>query len=578
MSLTSAMIIGRSALTASQIGIQVAGNNMANAATPGYSRQVATFEPERGDRTIGGVSAGRGVRVRDVRRQVDQALQDRLWAGVSAESSAAEQRRILSAIESTLGELTGYDLSSEMSAFFNSWSERANQTQSNAVVVQKGQQLASFLHRMRTELTDLRIEADRRLDAAVARADQLASEVADLNVAVHDAEVGGATANALRDRRDQAVTELSTILDVTAVPQNDGSINILVGSSPIVLGGSSRGLGVKRETRDGDLRVAVVSRADGQELGVTGGQAGGILQGRTATIDDTLEKLDHLAAQLVFEVNKRHSTGSGRAGLTSATGTLKFPTADRGRALNDPANTTLGDLPFAPINGGFLVHVTQRSTGQTQIFRLEVDLDGLTAAGTPGTGDDTSAEDLRAALDALPGLGASFDAEGKLRVDAGAGYSFSFADDRSSALAVLGVNAYFTGSDASDIGVRADLAADPSLLAAGRWVDGVFVENGTALEIVGVQDKQLTALDGRTLRGHWSDAVQVVGVMTAGADTRAQATQLVRESLEAQRGALSGVSLDEESVNLLNFQRQYQGAARLISVADELTQTLLTLV
>jgi len=52
----------------------------------------------------------------------------------------------------------------------------------------------------------------------------------------------------------------------------------------------------------------------------------------------------------------------------------------------------------------------------------------------------------------------------------------------------------------------------------------------------------------------------------------------VRESLDAQRQSLSGVSIDEESINLLNFQRQYQGAARFISVVDEMTQTLLSIV
>ena len=64
----------------------------------------------------------------------------------------------------------------------------------------------------------------------------------------------------------------------------------------------------------------------------------------------------------------------------------------------------------------------------------------------------------------------------------------------------------------------------------------------------------------------------------ATAANRADATRLVRESLDAQRQAVSGVSLDEESINLLNYQRQYQGAARFISVIDELTQTLLGLV
>ena len=77
MGLTSAMHIGRSALVSSQIGIQVTGNNLANAATPGYARQVMFLQPTRGQ-LAGGYTLGRGVGIRAVERQVDEALQDRL--------------------------------------------------------------------------------------------------------------------------------------------------------------------------------------------------------------------------------------------------------------------------------------------------------------------------------------------------------------------------------------------------------------------------------------------------------------------------------------------------------------------
>src|ERR1051326_1912668 len=135
MSLTSAFEIGNSALTASQLAIQIAGNKMANAATPGYARQIAYLAPMRSD-TVGRISIGTGVRITDVRRQVDAALQARLASGISAEGAAAKQHEILSQVESALGELGDNDLSSELSKFFNSWSERANLLQSSAVVVQ----------------------------------------------------------------------------------------------------------------------------------------------------------------------------------------------------------------------------------------------------------------------------------------------------------------------------------------------------------------------------------------------------------------------------------------------------------
>ena len=160
MSLTSAMQTGRSALAASQLGIQVAGNNMANAATPGYSRQVMNLAPMRGDSSGLGASVGRGVAVRAVSRQVDQALQARVMLSTSQQAAAQTRSDVLAQIESILGELGDNDLSSQLSAFFNSWSERANQTRSEAAVVQQGEQLATFMQRVRSEL-DRPAPADR---------------------------------------------------------------------------------------------------------------------------------------------------------------------------------------------------------------------------------------------------------------------------------------------------------------------------------------------------------------------------------------------------------------------------------
>jgi flagellar hook-associated protein 1 len=219
-----------------------------------------------------------------------------------------------------------------------------------------------------------------------------------------------------------------------------------------------------------------------------------------------------------------------------------------------------------------------------QNVRINIDLDGRDASGNPGRGDDTSLEDITQALDAVPGLSARITPAGQLRIEAAPGFTYSFTDDSSGVLALLGVNAYFTGRDASDIGVRSDLRNSPNLLSVGRMVSSAppapptFVENAGAMEIASVQDRAVGSLDGRSIRQFWLDTAQKIGIEASSARGQAEAASIVRESLESQRAAVSGVSIDEESVNLLTFQRQYQGAARFISVVDELTQTLLRLV
>lgn len=578
MGLTSAFHIGRSALSASQLGIQIASNNIANASTAGYSREVASFTPVRGDQSPPGAGVGRGVAVRDVLREVDTALLQRYWQSNADESGARVQSQIYSQIEAALGELGQNDLSSEFAGFFRTWSERSNQTSASAVVVQQGDRLAAFMRRLRNDLSGQLRTIDAQLGSSVERANGLIRTVADLNRQIADAEVSGGQANPLRDQRDQAITQLSSMMDVTVVQQSRQGVDVLVGSTPIVLAGVARPIEVRREQVDGVTRTSVCLQGSGEPLDVRSGEVGAMLNGQRGSLTGAIDTLDRAAAQLAFEVNRLHSTGRNLSGLTATTGTLALSSTDRALALNDPNNVGTRSLPYAASNGSFSVVVRNTATGGTRTVRVNVDLDGLNNAGRPSTAQDTTAEDIRAALDAVDGLSATFTPDGKLDLRADSGFDFSFADDSSGALALLGVNAFFTGTDAATLDVRADLKNDPTRLTAGRVINGEFVENGTALEIARLQDRPLESLGGRSITQAWRDAAQAIGVDAAGAKSRADAAGVVRDSLDAQRQALSGVSLDEEAINLLNFQRQYQGAAKVISVADELMKTLIQLI
>ncbi len=582
MSLGSSLQIGRTALTASQIALQVTGNNLANASTIGYSRQLTTLTPQGGSR-YGQAYIGRGVQVSDVRRMADDALTARLRGGTSSHAAASNDLTLLSQIEGVLNELTDADLSSELGKFFNSWSELGNNPSSagsRSLVVQQAGTLGSFLRTLRTDLVNTSQQIDRQLAASVSRADGLLTEIARVNQQVAESEGGGAVANDLRDRRDQLLSQLSEIMEVTTLEQNSGAVDVLVGSTPIVLGSMSRGLEMAtRQTTDGP-KTFVSVRANGQVLQPTpdAGTVGSLLAQRDGLVDTTIDKLDGIASQLIFQVNRVHATGYGASALTTLRSTRTIDPGNTALALNDPQNTSLAGLPFAPRNGGFTVTVTDAATGAQTTRRIEVDLDGLTAAGAPGFSDDTSIEDIAAQLDGVPNLNASVNPDGTLSISSAAGYNFGFSEDSSDALAVLGVNTFFTGEDAANISVRGELASNPGLLNAGGMVGGEPSDNASALAVSALRDLGLDGLGGRSISDSWQDEVQSIGLRTDAAKTRTDATLLVRQNLEAQRTAISGVNVDEEAINLLTYQRQYQGAARFISVVDELTQTLINLV
>lgn len=579
MSLTGSMNIGRTALAASQIGIQTTSMNIASASTPGYSRQISRLVSLRGGGPDPSWAIGAGVAVAGIERQVDGAIQRRLWNAISNENASSALQGTYGQLEALLGELGDSDLSSELSGFFRVWSERANQTQSAAAVVQQADKLAGFMRRLRSDLSQQRTQAGAQIGAAVASANELLTRVADLNSQISAAEVGGQTANVLRDSRDQLITELSQFIDVSVVDRGREGADVLVGSTPIVLGGVSRGISLLQENNpDGSVSLSVVASSNQQRLDVRSGQIGALLASRDTAVDGVIGSLDRLASQLLFEVNKLHATGARPGGLTTTRSLVGFGLDDRTRALNDAGQTALAGLPFEPVNGGFVVRVRQGASGTMTTTRIDIDLDGLTSTGATGTSDDTTPEQIRAALSAIPGLRASFSPEGKLEVQADEGFSFSFEDDSSGVLGALGVNAFFSGTDASDIRVRSDLVSQPTMLTAGRYVNNELIENATALDIVQLQSKSLTSLGGVSPTEFWRQSVQELAGSSAQAGTSAEAARMVREAIQAQRDAVSGVSIDEESINLLQFQRQYQAAARVISVVDELTQQLINLV
>ncbi|MGH7132269.1 MAG: flagellar hook-associated protein FlgK [Phycisphaerales bacterium] len=588
MSLLGAFEIGRSGLTAGQLGTQVTGNNIANLSTPGYSRQTLDLTAVR-DARYGNALYGRGVQLAGVRRSVDQALQARLNTAIASESGANQTSLLLGNVENTVANLQGANVSTQLNVFFNAWSQLSQfpaQATSRTAVVQQGQALASFLHSTRSSLVGLQQQIDTDLGANVTQANDLLGQIATLNQQISISEGGNGQANNLRDQRDHLVSQLSQYINVNTVEQPSGTLDVLIGSVPLVINGQSRGLRLVQQsvqTATGTTsRVAVSTIVTPEELRIdpNGGAIGSLLANRGTLVGDTLDRLDRVSAQLIDQVNRAYSVGYSGTRQPSYTGSLSIQSSDRSLAINDTANQTFSTLPFAPQSGSFLVTVTD-STGVSRTTRIAVDLDGVDNTGAPGTANDTTTDGIATALNAVTGLTATYNASGQLVIAAGSGSTVSFAEDTSGVLATLGVNTYFTGTSAASIAVRDEIVAQPNLLNVGQVVSGNPVDNAVAMAIGGVggvSERRLGALDDSTISQYWDSAVQAVGVRSAASQTTANATKTVRESIEAQRTAIAGVSTDEEAINLIGYQRLYEASARFVSVVNDMTKTLLQLV
>jgi flagellar hook-associated protein 1 FlgK len=563
MSLNGALQVGRSAIMASQTAMQVAGNNMANASTPGFNRQTARLATTIPQSWGNNQSIGTGLQVTRIARTVDTALQGRVRSALSDENGAAIDQRFLLAVESVRNELGDANLSSRLNAFFSSFSELANNPNDEAlrsVVVQQASGLAGSIRDMRKDHVQVRTEIDRTLESAVRAADELLTQIADLNVQISRNELGGSVgpANELRDRRDALISEVAKYLPISTLEQPNGMIDVVVDSQPLVQGGLSRGVKVTADVVGGELTTRFRIKNDGALMSPNEGQIGALLRQRAETVEPAIESLDTLAREMMFQVNKVHSQSQGQIGITSVTGLNRITNAVV------PLNST--EIPFAMRNGAFELHVKSLATGLRTTVTVSVD---------PATATLT---DLRNAVNAAIPAGtasASITADNTLRLDANAGYELSFANDTSGVLAGLGINSIFGGYDAKTIEINSQVLADPRLLAVVR--DHVPGSNGGALAIAALSTNPIEALGGRSIRGFWTASTTELGVRAEAANNRAESTALVRESLDSQIQALSGVSIDEESINMLAFQRQFQAAARFITAIDETIQQLLRL-
>lgn len=570
----SALQIGRSALATYQSALQVIGNNVSNAGNPDYARQSAGLSALHGPALPEGFQPGAGVALTELKRNLDESLENRLRAAIGDLESALTTEQSIGRVEAYFDETTGASISTQLTEFFNSFDAVQNDPADlgiRDIALASGAQLASSLSALRADLKDLGDEIDGQIAELVTEADRLASQIGELNGEIGAAQAGWPeSAHALQDQRDALLRELSELLDVSVRHQSDGTINVYIGSEPLIMGGVSRGL-TTAQTTDGQFARTVVQFADsGSLVAVRGGRLEGLIQSRDVHAYGQLEDIDQLAAALIFEVNQVHADGQGLSGFASVTGTY---------AVKDPAaalNSADTGLAFAPHNGSFYVAVTDDATGTVVAYQIEVDLDGID--------QDTTLESLVADInETVQGVTASITAGDRLQLEADAGLSFTFGHDgeqfrrdTANLLAALGINTFFEGSSAAEIAVNETLSASPSMLAASTVnLDG---DGSNAGRLAGVGATASDLLGGSSITEGYGRISNEVATAGANALDDLEVTNAVLAALQTQKESISGVNLDEEAIQLLKFERAYQGAARYVVTVDRLLAELMALV
>ncbi|GIW94983.1 MAG: flagellar hook-associated protein 1 [Pirellulaceae bacterium] len=565
MSLFTSLQLAKNSLLVAQLGLQVTGNNIANAHTPGYLRQELIQTPAPTQK-LGKLLIGLGVQVDRIQQAVDKFLEERLRRANSDLASSQAQEKSYLELEALLGELGEDDISTGLTNFFNAISDVLNQPESVSVrnlVVLQGDALARQIQRLDQRVRELRVGVNERVLGFADKINGLLKDLARLNVQIVAAEGGESRrsdAVGLRDRRQKLLGELSQIIDITVAEQPSGSVTVYAGGDYLVTEGQFRQVKADLDF-DRGLSIAKIKLVDtDKELDVSSGELAGLVAARDQVLGGFLDQLNSYASTLIFEFNKVHSGGQGLTGFTQLASDWAVTSSQK------PLDQA--GLPFTPTSGSFQVLVRDRQSGMVRSTELFVDLSGLDT--------DTTLQSLAEALDAIEGVSATIDATGRLVLTSESSHlEFAFADDTSGVLAALGLNSFFAGSSATDIAVHSILKADPGKFAASRNGIGEDTENGVLL--AGLLESPLGSQQGASLATLYRQLVDGVSQEAAITRSVAEGFRVFQKSLEGQQLATSGVSLDEEAVRMIAYQRVFQMSARFIVSISQILDSLVNL-
>lgn len=545
--------LGMSGLQAAQNRLQTAAHNIDNAATPGYNRQTVLTQTAGAAPTAAGW-IGRGVQVVSVKRAYDGFLHHQLMDSQIKGAALTTYSEQVSQINNLFADRTA-GISPALQKFFDGIQAVASTPADGAArqeLLGRASSLATQIRDASGFLDNQHHNVNTQIDTTVTQANSYLESIRDLNRQITTARgiTPGQLPNDLLDQRDQLVSKLGQLIDIQVFEQ-DGNINITVGSGQPVLGGDSVFPLAARPSAADPSRLAVnytaldssgnpmqIEIAD--EL-ITGGQLGGLLTFRREVLDTVQNDLGRLAMGLAVAINAAHKQGDDLSGVAGT----DFFSFDPPRVLNNSQNTGT-----AVLNVGFDLADPNLSNALTnQDYRIDFDGTNYTVTSTPKGGTF-----------ALASVPAPFD-----------GITFALA----SGTPVAGDSWIIqpTRHAASSLEVT---VTDPAKIAAAAV--GAGVANGdNALAMAKLQTDKILGNGSVSPGESFSQIVNKVGVLTQQ-NTSAQKAQdaLIQHNYAAQQ-AVSGVNLNEEYMNLQRYQEQFRAASRLIDVSATLFDTLLGL-
>lgn len=598
-----------SALSTYQRALATTSHNISNAQTEGYSRQQLRLESIA---PAGGV-VGNGVGVQSVLRSGDEYQRQNVRQ-ISSEYHALQTRGDwLAQLQNIVAESNrGVNASlGQLETALQEVSSSPESTTARNQFLADLSDIANSFQRMDKQLNDVATGVDVSIQSSVARINQLADDIASLNVQIARSEAATSNeAGDLRDQRDQAMERLSELVDFKNVEQSDGSQSIFIGDGyALVLSGDTQQLKIDADPFQDQRSVIVMGEGSHTvqvDRGLNGGELGALLQFRNQDLDQTRTDLGFIAVSLSEQMNQQHQAGLDANG-------------NRGEALWRSVAASVQAGPANVGNAQLQVDIADASELQPRDYQLRFDGDNwlvFDRGSLEAVSQSLNFDGLSVSVDGSPQAGDEFrlslayGASAQLRLNISNPDKLAFSADAviESAPDGLEQGLQLRGLDPAAT-VSNDVASVSFESATQYRIDGGPLQTVSESGELSVQGR-IWALDFQPSGGETfvlAPAEQAIGDnhnvlrMLAGLDSLNQnsaislgedlvsdvagqlsSVQAYRDSeqqllsqAQSARQSATGVNLDEEAANLLRYQQAYQASARAMSMANGLFDDLL---
>ena len=621
-----------SGLLAFQQELDTTSNNISNANTPGYSRETTDLVSVPGP-YVGQLSIGDGVQVSSVQRVYDQTVASQVVSATSAYNQLNSFSTQAAQVDNLLGS-TSNGLSSQLQSLVSALQTVANSPTSAAsrqAFLSQAQSLVSSLQNDDNSLQSLDSQANTQLTSDASEVTSLAQSIATLNKQIMaDTSQSSQAPNSLLDQRDQLINQLATYVNVTTTQQSDGSVNVYVGTGQaLVTGTAAASLTTIPNAYDpsqDDLGLSSPAGPIDVTQQISGGTLGGTLQFRSQMLDPARNSLGQIAVVLSNATNAQNEAGldqsgnlggaifavggvgvlpdsanTGTATVSATVSNANAITADNYILSYDGTNWSLSDAssgasvalngagtaasPFTAaglsiVVGGaaqagdrYLVEPTSGAVSGMQVLltdpsQLAAAAPLLTAAGSTNTGT-ASIDQGTVATNGTWVRGnytLSFTSPTTYQVTDGAG-------------AVVQNGAYTSGAPITFNGIQVAVSGAPATGDSFSINDNASGtgDNRNLTAMAGLLDQSL--IGGTTsINSAVNDLVTNIGIQTSQSQSGTTAQQAVLTDASNAQQSVSGVNLDEEAANLVQYQQAYQAAAEVINVASTLFNSLISAV